>query len=128
MRTTLTAVLVAVASMTFGVAIAAKPVSAADPVPKVTCVSLVIHLGETLHCTVTETGGFVPSDRIIYTSPRTRSTMNVWNGQGQTFDIAYTPSLGEVGRTETLVSTIYIPADGHLFRSSAGTASFQVVT
>lgn len=129
MRKTLAAVAIVAASVTSGVAVAA-PVKALepDPIPKITCVSLVIHLGETLHCTVTETGGFVPADRIVYVNPRTRSQIPVWNGQNQTFDIAYTPSLGEVGRTETLIATIYQAASGHLVRPSSGSTAFQVVT
>lgn len=120
----LTALAVAALALT---AIPAEPARADDPKPVITCVTLTVHVGETLHCTVTDTGGYTPADKITWTSPRTRKTYNVWNGAGQTFDIAYTPDAGEVGRNEVLSATIYIPAEGHIVRPSAGSVSFAVL-
>lgn len=111
MRTTLTAVLVAVASVSLGVGIAASPVKALEPVPapKITCVANTVHVGDTVHCVVTGTEGLVPADKITWTNPLTHSTINVWNGQGQTFNINYTVPAGQVNRNLTLSATVYVP-------------------
>lgn len=107
----------------------ASAVTAVMTPPIITCDNATVALGETLHCIVTNTAGLTPSVKITYTNPQTHSTINVWNGQGQTFDVHYTPQLGEVGRAETLLATVYVPTypGSRLAKPYTGYTYFSVV-
>lgn len=128
LRSTVVALLIVAAACVGGVAASAPDkAEAADAVPVLTCDSLVIHLGETLHCVVSNTAGLTPAVSIIWINPRTRSQMNIANLAGQTYVLDFTPSLGDVGRHEIARATIYYPASGHLVRASTGYAYFDIL-
>lgn len=104
-----------------------QAVNPTDKVPEIVCDSYEVPVGATLHCTVSNTDGLTPGVKITWTNPRTRQTLNVWNGEHQSFDVTYTPNPGEAGRVERLSATINYPATGHLVRPSVGSVSFTVL-
>lgn len=128
LRSTVAALLIVATAGIGGVAVGPlDKVAALDAVPKLTCRSLVIHLGQTLHCVVSNTDGLTPTDKIVWINPRTHTQSNVANLAGQTFVLDFTPSLGDVGRTEIAVATIFYRAGVRLVRPSSGTVSFSIL-
>jgi hypothetical protein len=118
------------------VALAPAVAEAADPAVKVVCEATVV-VGETLHCTVTGTAGLTPTPKLTYTNPLTHSTINVANSSvmptsttdGIVWTTTYKPSVGEAGRTEAVVETVYVPTypGSRLTKPFSGVAYVRVL-
>ena len=108
---------------------------AGDPIVTATCDETVV-AGTPVHCSVTiSQAGYAPtngSQKITYTNPRTHSTSNVANYtvipvtyDGTAWNYTYTPSAGEVGRTETFSVTVPVSA-ARIPRTVSGVGYFTV--
>jgi len=111
--------------------VTAPTAEAVSTVPSVSVTApATVQAGTPITFTVVASTGS-PTCKITYTNPRTHSTINVANASAFTVvgdDWTYTPSLGEVGRTEVTTCSVFVPAypGSRLGQTYSGYAYFSV--